>query len=333
MRVWLLLIAALIACMVMLGGVTRLTGSGLSMVQWRPLMGALPPMDEAEWQRVFAMYQRSPQFQQVNAWMDLASFKQIFFWEYLHRLVGRLLGVVAILPWAYFTFRKRLPARTSRGVLIAVVLGVGQGLLGWYMVRSGLADVPHVSHFRLAAHLCLALSLYCWVLWLYLDLRFAQQMPRQVSGKQFGSLGLLALLTIAQIVYGAFMAGKRAGLMADTFPDMNGYYWPEARPSDQPLVHALTHDPWLIHYIHRGLAWAVALLALGVWISLRRDQSEGALRGLLPTLPAVVALQFTLGALTVLFHVPVALAVAHQGGAILLLSTLCAHFHRIRVGP
>ncbi|MEZ4463423.1 MAG: COX15/CtaA family protein [bacterium] len=170
-RAWLWVVWGMILTMVVVGGITRLTGSGLSMVEWRPLMGALPPLSEAEWLAVFEQYKQSPQYQQVNHWMTLGDFERIFFWEYFHRLLGRLIGVVVLVPGLWFLVRRRLRGKRAVQVLLAFVFGGLQGLLGWYMVKSGLVDVPAVSHYRLAAHLSLAFFVGCWILWILMGLR------------------------------------------------------------------------------------------------------------------------------------------------------------------
>lgn len=216
--IWLVIIYLAIAAMVAVGGTVRLTGSGLSMVDWKPLMGALPPISEEAWTQKFELYQQSPQFQKVNHWMGLSDFKRIFFWEYIHRLLGRLLGVLFAVPWMWFVATGRLRGRNAAKTSLAFVLGGLQGLLGWYMVRSGLVDRPSVSHLRLAAHLGLALIVANYVLWLILEQRVRPPRPvdeeeeRQRRWVYRGALGLLVLISV-QVVYGAFVAGTRAGLI------------------------------------------------------------------------------------------------------------------------
>ena len=222
---WLMVVYAMVATMVLIGGITRLTGSGLSMVTWEPVMGLLPPTSDEAWRALFAQYQASPQFQQINHWMTLPDFKQIFFWEYVHRVFGRLIGLVFFFPWLVFTLRGMLRGRLALRAFVAFVLGGLQGLLGWYMVKSGLVDIPAVSHYRLAAHLSLAFFIGGYVLWLLLDLRDRQ--PRRPN-TSLASMGRWFLgLTCLQIVFGAFMAGTRAGYLYQTFPDMNGVMVPQ----------------------------------------------------------------------------------------------------------
>lgn len=323
---WLMGVFWMILAMVVVGGTTRLTGSGLSMVEWRPLMGTLPPLSEAEWLRVFARYQQTPQYSEVNAWMDLAAFQRIFFWEYVHRLLGRLIGVVFFVPWLYFLVRGRLTGRRKVQTLVALLMGGSQGLLGWYMVKSGLVDVPEVSHLRLAAHLLLATVVSQWVLWLVLEMR-APWRGEGDAPMGAGALGAAIGLLYGQIAYGAFMAGKRAGLLSNTFPDMNGRYLPGTFVSDEGVLHDLLHGPLLIHYTHRALAFVV--VGVLTFVALRFIRRGGLDRHLGRLLAVAVWLQLLLGALTVLFSVPTAVAVAHQLWAILLLSVLTAMLHRV----
>lgn len=329
---WLVAIYAMVFLMVIIGGITRLTGSGLSMVEWRPLMGAIPPLSENAWQEVFEEYKTYPQYQKVNGWMDLAAFKKIFFWEYLHRLFGRLIGVAVFVPWLYFLKKKKLPAKTKAGALIAIGLGGAQGLLGWYMVQSGLVDVPSVSHFRLAAHLLLALVVSQWLLWLILDLtaRWKETATPLPGGLKL-PLALLALLYL-QIAYGAFVAGKRAGLMSTTFPDMNGEYLPGSFFTGASLLGDLLHSPLAIHYTHRALGTVVLVSFIGVGLYLNKTLSAKSDRRFAKSLIHMVLLQFTLGVGTVLLSVPIPWAVAHQGGAVLLLGLVTALLHRAVCG-
>lgn len=306
--VWLIAVYALVALMVVVGGVTRLTGSGLSITEWRPIMGAVPPLNEADWQHAFDLYKATPQFEKMNHWMSLSDFKGIFFWEWFHRLLGRLIGVVFFVPWLVFTLRGRLRGRFARATAVAFVLGGLQGALGWFMVASGLVDLPQVSHFRLAAHLTLAFLVGHYVLWLVLDLHRARRSgasPPPVGDVR--AIGAFLALLLLQIVYGAFMAGSRAGYLFQTFPDMNGRYWLGGGLGD------LLNDPAAIHSVHRALGWLVALAGLGLAVSLRRTVQGRALG-------AVVLLQFGLGAATVMSGVTLSIAVAHQLGAWALLS-------------
>lgn len=321
--VWLWILFCTLFLMVALGGITRLTGSGLSMVDWRPLMGAIPPIGELQWNEVFDAYKASPQYTQVNAWMQLADFKRIFFWEYTHRLMGRLIGVVAFVPWLYFTVRGRLARWLSVRVVIAIVLGGAQGLLGWFMVQSGLVDRPEVSHLRLAAHLLLAFAIAQWVLVILLDLQWGRVTSWRSRNSRL-MLGFLALLTL-QIVYGAFMAGTHAGLLFPSFPDMNGGYAPGQFFPLESLSTNLLYSPIAIHYTHRLLGFLMIGFAALIFLAMR--DSELAPGWVKTQFGLVLALQFGLGAFTALHQTPIALAIAHQAGAFVLAcsTTLLAH--------
>lgn len=323
--------------MVVVGGMTRLTGSGLSIVEWRPVTGWLPPLNEAAWQEAFARYQTSPQFQLVNRWMQLADFQRIFFWEYVHRVLGRAVFFVAFVPWLYWAITGKLrrlpmnhPVLLSASVWVLVAL---QGVLGWFMVMSGLSAQPAVSHFRLAAHLCLAFFLAQWVLWMWLSLRPGRseerrtwsEMPPNRNLYRF-TIGFISLLVV-QIVYGAFVGGTRAGYMFKTFPDMAGHYLPGPFFSDT-LLQDLLYAPAAIHYVHRALAALLTILALGL-VLMVRSRHERPVRVAGAWLLGLLFAQLTLGALTVMLSVPTALAVAHQGTALLLLSAAVALLHAL----
>jgi heme a synthase len=329
-RRWLLLIWAMILAMVVVGGITRLTGSGLSIVEWQPLIGTLPPLSDDAWQEVFRKYQGSPQFREVNHWMALADFKRIFFWEYAHRLLGRLIGAAVLLPWLYFLVRGALPRALAIRTAGIFLLGGLQGALGWYMVQSGLWDQPQVSHFRLAAHLVLAFLTGQLVLWLALDLRTSRHTVRARAARRGGlTAGVWAMLGVLaiQITYGAFMAGTHAGYYYGTFPDMHGAYAPAAffTGADSVWRAALT-DPRAIHYLHRAFGLALVALSIGLWVFLRQRRPElGRSAGLVAALTFV---QFNLGALTVITRVDIHAAVLHQACGYLLVSSCVLLLHR-----
>jgi len=304
----------MILAMVVVGGITRLTGSGLSMVEWQPLMGALPPLSEADWLAVFDQYKHTPQYQQVNHWMTLGDFERIFFWEYIHRLLGRLIGLVVMVPGLWFLIRRRLRGGRALRVLAAFVFGGLQGVLGWFMVKSGLVDVPAVSHYRLAAHLSLAFFVGGWILWILLDV-LAPSTRMGHRGVRRGAVAFLVLLSL-QIVYGAFMAGSRAGYLFATFPDMNGAYWPEHAGLGWP---DLTSNPLTIHALHRHFAWVVLAAGLGLaWKAYRAASDRGQRRAAV-ALVSLLGVQMALGIATVMGGVPIAVASAHQGVAFVLL--------------
>jgi cytochrome c oxidase assembly protein subunit 15 len=324
---WLLLVWAMILMMVVVGGITRLTGSGLSIVEWQPVMGALPPLNDHAWQEVFHKYQSSPQYREVNHWMALSDFKRIFFWEYAHRLLGRLIGAVVLLPWLYFLVRGALPRRLAIRTAGIFVLGGLQGALGWYMVQSGLWDEPRVSHFRLAAHLLLAFLTGQLVLWLALDTRRPGRAPARARGSFTAGIWALLGLLALQIVYGAFMAGTHAGYYYSTFPDMNGAYAPAAFFSgDDSAWRAALTDPRTIHYLHRLFGFALLALAIGLWVFLRQRRPE--LSPFAGLVGALTFVQFNLGALTVITRLDLHAAVLHQAGGYLLVSSCVLLLYR-----
>lgn len=310
---WLLVLWFLVLLMVMVGGTTRLTGSGLSIVDWRPVTGALPPLDEQAWQEAFSAYQGSPQFKRENHWMSLADFKRIYFWEYVHRLFGRLIGLAFVLPFAYFVWRRILRGALIGRTLLLLVLGGLQGALGWYMVKSGLVNEPRVSHYRLAAHLLLGVGVGQCILWQALEVANPRDrgaaLPALSRYFTCGAFGLLAL----QLLYGAFVAGTRAGHVAATFPDMNGRYAPSAFFVTGSLTRDLFENPLSIHYVHRALALVVLLHACAV-VAVVWKRGQAVRVSALLYLAAILG-QVSLGALTVILHVPTPVAVAHQGGA------------------
>jgi cytochrome c oxidase assembly protein subunit 15 len=328
---WLWLIWFAILVMVAIGGITRLTGSGLSLVEWRPITGALPPLDDAAWNELFAEYRRSPEYRLANHWMSLADFKRIVFWEYLHRLWGRLIGAAVLLPWLYFMARRRLPSPLAWKTLGLLGLGALQGALGWYMVKSGLVDEPRVSHYRLAAHLLLAFATGAVVLWLALESRIARGGEGSYVPPRHTSLAwtMIALLSL-QTLYGAFMAGTRAGYYYATFPDMDGRYLPGPFFSGSSFWADALASPPAIHWLHRCFGWVTLCYAIGLWAFLRRVEPRAEVKRAAGLLAVVAFVQFNLGALTVLSRVAPALAVAHQVMAYLMLSSAVFLLYRAR---
>ena len=306
---WLFSMAILVAIMVVIGGVTRLTGSGLSMVEWRPLMGALPPLDATEWQRVFDLYRMSPEYDQWNYGMDLAEFKGIFFWEFFHRLWGRLLGLAFGLPLLVLLVTRRVPLGYAGRLTALFCLGGFQGVIGWWMVKSGLSEVASVSQYRLAVHLGTALVIFSLLLWSGLDLIY--QPSRRPAGHMLGSLVLIAVTILA----GALVAGMDAGLLYNEYPLMGDSLLPieygEAGTWDafENPASAQFHHRWIA-----ALTFA-AVLALGVRAC--RDGSKW-LGGMLL---GAVTMQFLLGIATLLHGVPVSLGGMHQAGAVFLLGS------------
>ena len=315
---WLFVMAGLVAIMVVIGGVTRLTGSGLSMVEWRPLIGILPPLTEAEWTRVFRLYQNSPEFLQVNMDMDLAGFKVIFFWEYVHRVWGRLLGLAFGLPLLFFWLTGRIPKGYCLPLFGLLALGGVQGIIGWWMVTSGLIDNPAVSQYRLATHLSMALLLLVLLLWTALNLRFGR------SKRPSGHAAATLLLVSMTIVAGAFVAGMDAGLLYNEYPLMGDGLVP-VEYGENGLSDPFD-NPASAQFHHRWIAVLTVLAVAGLWVSgLRKG-----LGGLVHIMPVIVISQFLLGITTLLLGVPVWAGALHQAGAVLLLSVVLIVTHRLQ---
>ncbi len=323
---WLFGIFGMVALMVVVGGVTRLTQSGLSMVDWHPVTGILPPLTEAAWQQAFNDYKAFPQYQKVFTTMTLTEFKSIFFWEYVHRILGRLVGLAFFFPWLYFMIRGRMTLRMTLLTGVALCLGGLQGFMGWYMVQSGLVDNPAVSHYRLAAHLSLAFICAMFVLSLALSILPGPDREGHPMLRRW-TLAFSAIL-ILQIVYGAFMAGTRAGYMYQTFPLMNGSLLPETSWTMAPVWLNFLENLDMINVMHRSLGWLVLAggIALGVFglkaacNSLQLWSSRAVL--------GMISLQFLLGVAVVLAPgVPVWLGVTHQIGAFFLASLIIVFFY------
>ncbi len=321
---WLLFCAAVIFCMILLGGVTRLTHSGLSMVEWKPLIGVVPPLSEASWQQTFAKYQQFPEYLEVNRGMDLESFKSIFLFEYAHRLLGRLIGVIFLLPFLYFWISGKISRRLTPKLVLMFVLGGLQGGLGWYMVKSGLVDIPRVSQYRLAAHLGAAVIIYGYILWVAFGLLFDSasggnrtHMASPLRSFAYTITGLLFVM----ILLGGLVAGTRAGFAYPTFPLMGESFIPGGLYATDPPWLAIFEDITTVQFNHRMLAYGLIVLIIGfaVW-GLKRESANKPLRVGLYLLLGALLLQVSLGISTLLLHVPVPLAAAHQGGAILLFS-------------
>ncbi len=327
-RAWLWTGAILVAAMVVVGGITRLTGSGLSITEWNLVVGIVPPLNQASWQDLFAKYLATPQGQLVAPQFTLIEFKQIFWWEYLHRLLGRLIGIVFLLPFLWFLFTVRLGPRLFRRLLFILGLGVFQGALGWAMVASGLIDRPTVSHYRLAAHLTTALFTFAVIVWTILDLT-----DPETTAPPTGHPWLSWVLTLVigiQIIFGAFTAGLRAGFIYNTWPTMGPTWIPPGLSTLDPIWMNITENPTTVQFIHRSLAIVVLLLAIALVIQLRSDGPPIIRRA--STLLLVVIIQFGLGVATILGipRHPVALGVLHQFGAIAVLTALLMTLHSVR---
>lgn len=327
---WLLSCCVVLLALVMLGGATRLTGSGLSMVDWRPLTGILPPLSEQAWLRVFEMYRASPEYQQINAGMSLAEFQFIFWFEYAHRVLARLLGLLFIVPLVWFWLRGMIPARLRWPLLGLLALGAAQGYMGWYMVQSGLVDVPQVSQYRLAAHLGLALIIYAGMFWLALGLLWPRSTTR-TDARPVGRLfPVLLTLTGITIVSGAFVAGLKAGLVYNTFPLMAGQWVPTGILYLDPVWRNFFENTATVQFTHRVLGIGTLLLVLITWlVALRRTATPGQRLALHAMALAAIG-QVILGISTLLYFVPVVLGTLHQGGAIIVLSAVLVVGHLCR---
>ncbi|MFK7974798.1 MAG: COX15/CtaA family protein [Halioglobus sp.] len=330
---WLLFCAAVIFGMILLGGVTRLTNSGLSMVEWKPLVGVIPPMSEEAWQETFSKYKEFPEYQKVNRGMSLDAFKSIFMFEYLHRVLGRLIGVIFFFPMVYFWMKKKIRPGLAPKLVLLFFLGGLQGLLGWYMVKSGLVNNPRVSQYRLTSHLGVAVLIYAYMLWLSFELLFVDRLregePVRAHPLARWSLGLVGLVYL-MILSGGLVAGTRAGLAYPTWPLMGDSFIPPGLYSMTPAWLSIFEDVTTIQFNHRMFAYLLTvLIAVFAYRVLHRPMSQ---RGRLAASLLLVALvvQVTLGISTLLLQVPVAVAAAHQGGAVLLLSAVLYCSHVIR---
>lgn len=325
---WLILCAAVIFGMILLGGVTRLTDSGLSMVEWKPLMGVVPPMSEQAWLETFDKYKQYPEYQKINKGMSLDAFKSIFMYEYLHRVLGRLIGVLFFFPMLFFALKGRVRAGLMPKLWVLFILGGCQGLLGWYMVKSGLVDRPDVSQYRLTAHLGLAVLIYAYMLWVVFDLVFPKR--GLAEGRHGGFSLTLVALVFLMILSGGLVAGTDAGYAYSTWPLMGDSFVPQGLYATSPAWLAMFEDITTIQFNHRIFAYV--LVGLIGFFAVKVLAGGVAARGKLAVVLVLLALvlQVTLGISTLLLHVPVAIAAAHQGGAVLLLTTVLFAAHGLQ---
>ena len=328
---WLLIGAALVFAMVVIGGVTRLTHSGLSIVEWQPIVGTLPPLDEAQWLETFDKYKQTPEYKLVNDGMSLAAFKGIFWWEYFHRLLGRLIGIVFLVPLVWFALARAIDRRLALRLFGIFVLGGLQGAMGWYMVNSGLVDDPRVSQFRLTAHLSIAFLIFAAMLWTALGLLYPPpEGPPRADIAPLRRLGWWITAVIAyMVVTGGFVAGIRAGTAYNTFPLMNGSFLPPEILSIDPWWKNFFYNMATVQFDHRLGAWALALLVPFFWLRARRVSLPPRARSATAVLLAALAVQIGLGIVTLLLVVPVPLAAAHQAGAVLLFAAVLSLNHAL----
>ena len=332
---WLLVCCALVFCMVVLGGVTRLTRSGLSIVEWDPIMGAIPPLSQTQWEDTFGKYKLTPEYIKVNKGMSLEEFKSIFWFEYYHRLLGRGIGVVFFVPFLYFMVRGYIKRRMVPKFIGMFVLGGLQGALGWYMVKSGLVNDPHVSQYRLTAHLAAAFIIYAYMFWVALGL--LNPGPQHAGGKAVATLrryalGVTALISV-MVLSGGFVAGLKAGLAFNTFPTMNGHWIPPGILALTPVWHNFFENLATVQFNHRMIAWLMAIVIPVVWLAARKVVLPARARLGLNLLLGMLAIQIGLGIATLLLVVPVSLAAAHQAGALVLFTIALFINHELRSGP
>ncbi|MCX7267875.1 MAG: COX15/CtaA family protein [Sphingomonadales bacterium] len=318
---WLLCVAGLVFAMVVVGGITRLTESGLSITEWKPITGALPPLNEASWLSEFEKYKQIPEYTQINgpAGMTLAEFKFIYFWEWIHRLLGRVIGLAFALPLAWFWVKKAIPAGYKPRLLALLALGALQGTIGWWMVSSGLSARTDVSHYRLAVHLLTALTILGGLVWTALDLHALAKDPLARPATMTGYAATVLSILFIQLLFGAWVAGLNAGYVANTWPLMNDRFYPEGVDTTQGVFFALVNDPYLTHFVHRWWAWvAVAALLL-----LARRVKKAGVRRASVAIHSTYGIQIILGIATVMTGVNIVLAVSHQAvGALVVASAV-----------
>ncbi len=325
---WLLTGCVLIFIMVVVGGITRLTHSGLSMSDYNLISGTLPPMNEQAWQEAFDLYKQYPEYQKLNTHFTLEDFKRIYFWEWLHRVIGRLIGIVFIIPFLFFWITKRLDRSTLKKCGILLFLGAFQGFLGWYMVKSGLIDRPDVSHYRLAAHFTTAFLTFAYTLWVALDLIYPIKKKSNIALRNL--IRAAGVVLLIQIIWGAFVAGLDAGFVHNHWPLMNEGKWmhPTVYIELQPLLKNFIEGRSGVQFIHRYLAYGVVGFVVFIGYKARHiPRTLLQTRGLY-ALFGLVFLQFVLGVLTLIYSVPLWLGVAHQVGAFFLLAAMTFTLHR-----
>jgi cytochrome c oxidase assembly protein subunit 15 len=330
---WLLICCALVFAMVVVGGVTRLTRSGLSIVEWQPLMGAIPPLTESHWQELFEKYQRTPEFLRVNQGMSLHEFKSIFWWEYVHRLLGRLIGLAFFVPLVWFLVRGKIERVLLPRLAAIFLLGGLQGAVGWWMVQSGLIDDPRVSHVRLSIHLGIAFVIFAAMLWTALGL-LSGEPARDPARRRLAGYGAgLSALIFLMVLSGGLVAGTRAGYAYNTFPLMNGHFLPPETFMLEPWWENLLHNMATVQFNHRLIAWLLFLAIPVFWWALRRIALPSQARLASDLLLTMLGVQLALGISTLLLRVPVALGAAHQAGAMLLFALALWTTHTLYRDP
>lgn len=331
LRMWLWTGAALTAATLVIGGITRLTESGLSIVDWAPIVGAVPPLNEGDWREAFARYQQYPEYVKLRPDMTLSEFKSIYFWEYLHRMMGRLIGMAFLIPFVWFLIRGYFNGPLVRRVLVLFALGGLQGLMGWYMVSSGLVDRPDVSHYRLAAHLLLAMTIFGTCVWFANDLLARPSPSIDARSRRFMLRALIGLgaLLVVQIFWGALVAGLKAGFIYATFPLMDGGLLPPNAWWKDPWPINLVESMATVQWVHRVLATALLIGAIAFVARVQREPGLARFRRWSAALAALIVLQYGLGVTTLLTHVRIPIAVAHQLTALLIVGVVLTLLHRV----
>jgi len=329
--IWLLSGCVLVFIMVVVGGITRLTNSGLSMTDWHLVTDTFPPLSEEKWQHAFEEYKKFPEYQKINIHNNftLDDYKYIYFWEWFHRLIGRVIGMVFIIPFIYFLIKKRIDPSTLKKCFVLLGMGALQGFFGWFMVKSGLIDDPDVSHFRLSLHLTFAFLTFAYTLWVALDLIYPERKAPVLALRKWARIALIVLLV--QIVYGGFVAGLNAGLVHNTWPLMSdGQLIHDSVFIERPtLLQNLTEGQSGVQFVHRTMAYVVVALILALYFKGKKLGVDAQQKQGLNALVIIVFLQFTLGVLTLLFRVPLWLGLTHQVVAFFLLTAMTYTLHRL----
>ena len=328
---WLLGVALLVFCIVVVGGITRLTESGLSITEWKPLLGALPPLSEAQWLAEFALYKQIPEYIEINgpAGMTLADFKFIYFWEWIHRLLGRVIGLALAVPFLWLMLRRALPAGYALRIFAIVMLVGLQGTVGWWMVASGLETRTDVSHFRLSAHLLTALIILGGLIWTALDLKAFATNPDSKAASLTGFSGLVMISLFVQLLLGAWVAGLNAGYVSSSWPLMNDKFVPDGIEWTAGIGYAVTHDPYLIHFLHRWWAWGV----VAALVVMARKIKKNHPRIISISIHSAIGVQILLGIATVMTGMNIVLAVLHQAVGALVVATVVWGAHRLGQKP
>ncbi|AOW10937.1 COX15/CtaA family protein [Flavobacterium gilvum] len=329
--IWLLSGCFLVFVMVVVGGITRLTNSGLSMTDWHLVTDTLPPLTEAKWQEAFEQYKQFPEYQKINIHNDftLSDYKFIYFWEWFHRFIGRIIGLVFVVPFIYFLFKKKIDKATLNKCFVLLGMGALQGFFGWFMVRSGLVDNPDVSHFRLSLHLTFAFITFAYTLWVALDLIYPDRKPANIPLRKIAQFTLFFLLL--QIIYGGFVAGLNAGLIHNHWPMMSdGQFVHETVFLEQKTLFLnLVEGKSGVQFVHRTLAYVVVGFILFLFFKSKKSKLDNQQKSGVNALVALVFLQFILGVYTLLYYVPLWLGLAHQVNAFFLLTAMTYTLHRL----